>query len=108
MLPVGKRSGDLDIPELDSRFVVTMFGDPLLGNRTEPHTQHHSSTVFNPTAAFNNFHRLPGRREACERPRLRVPLEDLSRWRGNTHPTDENLRSHDILPNTAEPAFFSA
>ncbi len=108
MLPMGKRPGDLDISELDSCFIVTMFGDPLLGNRTEPHTQHHSPTVFNATATLNNFHRLPGRREALERPRLRVPLEDLSRWRGNMHPADKNLRSHDILPNTAEPDFFSA
>ncbi len=108
MLPVSKGAGDLDISELDSCFMVTMFGDPLSGNRTKPHTQHYSSTVFNAAAAFNNFHRLPGRSEALERPRSRVPPKDLSRWRGDMHPTDENLCSHDILPNTAEPVFFSA
>ena len=107
MLPVGKRAGDLDIPELDSGFVVAVFGDPLSGEGTKPHTQHHSSTVLNATAAFNNFHRLPGRRKTLERPRLRVPRKDLSRRRRNTHPADKNLGSHDILPNATEPVFFS-
>ena len=63
VFPARKRPLALDVAKLSPFAIIAVFCDPFLRDRAKSQTEHDPVPVVNPSCPFDDFDRLPRRRE---------------------------------------------